>query len=213
MTHLSMRSRSSRHVHTQPWFNPAVVIPMPDPQKPHPDGSAYRRLEAWCHDMRMSYWFHECTATSFSKRGRYLAAGAFILSTLVGAAIFSTLESLPSMGWKITAGLLSALSAVLTGIQALLKYPELASLHHQTAASLFPLIRRAEIELAQGPPSPDTLESIGEEWGKMQYDMPDVSERIKRRISKRVDQQIASAEQRSRGESQTRRLGTDPNLT
>ena len=70
-----------------------------------------------------------------------------ITTTIVGAAIFGALQESESLGvtWKITAGLLSLLAAVLSALQTTLNYSELAEKHKTVGARYAATRRRLDI--------------------------------------------------------------------
>ncbi|WP_406303810.1 SLATT domain-containing protein [Streptomyces sp. NBC_00885] len=160
----------------------------------------HKRLDAWCHEMRMSHLFHQDAAATFGKRGRYLSVGTLIISTVVGTAIFASLAASPATGWKVAAGVLTGMVAVLSALQALLKYPELAARHRQASLALSQLVHRVDIELTKQSPSVDTLETVQDDWHKINIDTPDISQRARDRITKQVDRQIESQERKERAE-------------
>ena len=57
-----------------------------------------------------------------ANKNKWLGVPVIITTTVVGTAIFGTLQESPHIAWKITAGLLSLLAAVLSALQTTLKY-------------------------------------------------------------------------------------------
>jgi hypothetical protein len=87
-----------------------------------------------------------------------------IISTIVGAAIFGTIESNPDPYWRIVAGLLSLSAAVLASLQTFFGFAE-ASERHLAAGRRYGAIRRQleqlELEYANADES-KRAEALGE---------------------------------------------------
>jgi amino acid transporter len=80
-----------------------------------------------------------------ARRNKWLGIPVVITTTIVGTAIFGTLQESPGVAWKITAGLLSLLAAVLSALQTTLKYSELAEKHKTAGAKYAAMRRRLDI--------------------------------------------------------------------
>ncbi len=76
---------------------------------------------------------------------RCLGSMAVVASTVVGTTIFGTINSNPEVAWKITAGLISLLAAVLSGLQTFLRHPELAEKHKAAGARYSAMRRKLEL--------------------------------------------------------------------
>ncbi|MCP3932686.1 MAG: SLATT domain-containing protein [Bacteroidetes bacterium] len=74
-------------------------------------------------------------------KNRWLGIPVVITTAIVGTAIFGTLQESPHIAWKIAAGLLSLLAAVLSALQTSLKYSELSE-KHKTAGAKYAAMRR-----------------------------------------------------------------------
>jgi hypothetical protein len=94
---------------------------------------------------------------AISARGHYLAAArkarwnyvlgvpSVAISAIVGASIFSTLESNPQVGWKIAAGLLSLAVAVFGSLQTFFRFADSAERHLDAGRKYSALRRRLEL--------------------------------------------------------------------
>jgi len=80
-----------------------------------------------------------------TKRQSVLGVPVVVITAIVGSSIFATINSNPGIGWKITAGLISLLAAVLAALQTSFKYSELAD-HHKSAGASYAAMRR-QLEL------------------------------------------------------------------
>ena len=76
-----------------------------------------------------------------ARKNKWIGIPVVITSTIVGTAIFSTIKESPNTAWKITAGLLLLFAAVLSTLQTILKYSELAE-KHKSAGTKYHDIRR-----------------------------------------------------------------------
>ena len=88
---------------------------------------------------------HYIACLKASRRNRWLGIPVVITTTIVGTAIFGTLQESPGVVWKITAGLLSLLAAILSALQTMLKYSELAEKHKTAGAKYAAMRRRLDI--------------------------------------------------------------------
>ncbi|MET7731175.1 SLATT domain-containing protein [Streptomyces sp. NPDC005402] len=142
-------------------------------------------LRQWCHGVRITHRAQEQTAAKFDGFGRALAVGSLVISAVVGTAIFSTLSASPALGWKIVVGLLSIIAAVLSALQAGLKYPERADRHRQAALDIGNLRHKMEITLTKGDPR-DDMPGLAEEWDSLQKNVPTVPRRLYARVEKEL---------------------------
>jgi SMODS and SLOG-associating 2TM effector domain family 4 len=145
-------------------------------------------LDQWHNGIRIRHRAHEQAATLFAKRGRILAVAALALSTVVGTAIFSTLTTSPATTWKIVTGMLSVTVAVLSALQALLEYPELAERHRQAALALGRLRHHVELLLVDesNAVNKDMLNGISTEWDAILLKEPSLPQRLYRRVEAEV---------------------------
>lgn len=130
---------------------------------------------------------YEC-ARRFERFHLWLGLPAIALSTIVGTAVFSSLEKSADIRLQIGVGLLSVVAAVLTGLQTFLRYAELAEKHRVTGARFANLKHR--IELLMTLPVEDDMRSelvaIEETWAKLREESPSLSSGVWRRIERQV---------------------------
>lgn len=137
--------------------------------------NAKETAEAWHHAIADLHRAHFNAARTFQLRNKLLGVPALILSTFVGAAIFSTLESSPDIKIKILTGLLSVAAALFTGLQTFLSYGE-RSEEHKCAAVRYGRLRRIlEEKLACEKDNWETLlNEIRLEWDRVDQETPPV---------------------------------------
>jgi hypothetical protein len=68
-----------------------------------------------------------------------------VITSIVGTSIFATIEDTPEVGWKILAGIVSLLAAVLSAAQSFFRFSERAQ-EHRSAGAAYERLRR-EIEI------------------------------------------------------------------
>ena len=117
-------------------------------------------VSQWRNGLRILHRAHEQATADFTRRGRILSVATLVLTTIVGTSIFATLNSSPATAWKVTAGLISLIAAVLAALQAFLLYPELAERHRQTASKVGDLRRQLDVLVATGTVTTDGLQEI-----------------------------------------------------
>jgi len=59
---------------------------------------------------------HHLAASEAEKWNTYLGVPVTVASTIVGTSIFATIHESPEMGWRIAAGLLALLAALLSSL-------------------------------------------------------------------------------------------------
>lgn len=77
-----------------------------------------------------------------------------IIGTVVTTSIFATVNSSPSFGWKIAAGIVSLIGAILSALQTFLKPSDKAAEHKASAANYRALARRVDFFLLKHDRSP-----------------------------------------------------------
>src|SRR5437868_8070549 len=74
-------------------------------------------LEQWHKGLRIQNKSHVQAAAKFDRDARWLSIAALVASTIVGTSLFTDANSTLSAGWKIAAGVLSLIAAVLSAVQ------------------------------------------------------------------------------------------------
>ena len=88
-----------------------------------------------------------------------LGAPATLISTIVGTAIFASLNGNPNNSVKIFAGLISLLGAALSALQTFFKFSELAEKHRLAGANYGDVKRKLELFLLRYESSEHPAES------------------------------------------------------
>ncbi|HZP01976.1 MAG TPA: SLATT domain-containing protein [Terriglobia bacterium] len=152
-----------------------------------------KQLQEWHTRVRIRHHAHTRSAVEFERRARFLGVLVVILSTAVGTSIFSSLGS--SSSWRIVAGLLSLMAAVLSSVQALLKYPELVQLHRVAARKYGQLRRELEAQLALDSGDPGKLagflDSFQRKWSDLEGQTPNIPQRLYDKSRKAVISALA----------------------
>src|ERR1700723_412616 len=103
-------------------------------------------LEQWHHGLRVEHKSHVQAAAKCERNGRWLSIAALVASTIVGTSLLADANSSLSRSWKIGAGVLSLIAAVLSALQGSLKLGEQATLH-RAAMQRYGTLRREVEEL------------------------------------------------------------------
>ncbi|MAI31662.1 MAG: hypothetical protein CMM07_08330 [Rhodopirellula sp.] len=116
-------------------------------------------LISWQRDSKRLQFMHYESAKSFESRSKWLGSFSACLSAIVGTTVFVQIAEDPSQISKVIVGLVSILVAVLTTLQTVLNYGDLASRHRAAGVAYssvyrsiaqrlaFPLFDRKEIEI------------------------------------------------------------------
>jgi len=100
---------------------------------------------------------HYRDAEAAFRRHQLMGIPVVIIGAVVTTSIFATLNTSPAIGWKICAGALSLVGAILSALQTFLKFSDKASEHKAAAANYRALGRKVDIFLLQykGTPRPE----------------------------------------------------------
>jgi len=161
-------------------------------------------LESWHTGLRIKHDAHTRAAVIFETRSRLLGVPVVIVSTAVGTSIFAGAGSSPTL--KIIAGLLSFGAAVLSSLQAALKYPEIAAQHKAAAQKYGQLRREIEVQLAVKPEEQKlthVLDKFQQAWDTLDDQSPTIPQRIYDKSAKI----ITSGSQPQRSPSVTAKTG------
>jgi hypothetical protein len=96
---------------------------------------------------------HYMAAERAELRGRVIGITSAILGAVVGTSIFATIQSSPSVPWRISAGLLATSAAVLAAMYTFLDYAQRAASHRAAGAAYGRLLREFDgfsLELSAG---------------------------------------------------------------
>lgn len=150
----------------------------------HTDSAPSAELLAqWHNGLRIAHIAQSRSAATCELRGRLLGVTVVVLSTIVGTAIFSTLESSPSTAVKIVAGLASVGAGVLAALQTFLGFEQRAAKHRETAAAYGALRRELETATAfpgEGAQLATLVADLRGRWDALDATAPAASPRIYR---------------------------------
>lgn len=138
-------------------------------------------LAQWHNGLRIAHIAQSRSAATCELRGRLLGVAVVVLSTIVGTAIFSTLESSPSTTVKIVAGVASVGAGVLAALQTFLGLEQRAAKHREVAAAYGMLRRELETGMAFPEESAKLLElmnSVRTRWDALDATAPATSRRL-----------------------------------
>lgn len=149
-------------------------------------------LDQWHRGIRLWHIAHAKAAAHFRWRGRLLGVPVVILTTIVGTSIFATIsEQAVSDTWKIAAGLMSGLAALLSALQTFLNYGVLAEKHNIASIAFGALRRDLERALDASPHGGEIraqiMKEIGDRWAEIEREAPIVPVNIHRHAAKQVD--------------------------
>lgn len=102
-------------------------------------------VQEWFRRARRNQRIHYQCAEHFNKKNKLLGIPAIVISTLVGSAVFASIEHEASGAMKIVLGLLSIGAAVLASLQTFLSYSERAERHRITSARYASVRRQLEL--------------------------------------------------------------------
>lgn len=135
----------------------------------------------WHNGVRIAHIAQSRSAATCELRGRLLGVGVVVLTTIVGTAIFSTLESSPSAAVRIIAGLASVGAGVLAALQTFLGLEQRATKHREAAAAYGALRRELEAGMAfphESTKVTELLVDVRRRWDALDATAPVVSRRI-----------------------------------
>jgi hypothetical protein len=72
---------------------------------------------------------HYLAADAYARYNRLLGIPVIVITAVIGSTIFGTIGTIPGIGWKIAAGLISLLAAILSSLQMSLKFSEISEKH------------------------------------------------------------------------------------
>lgn len=147
----------------------------PSPTDGHLPETQAALLQEWQQGLRIRHIAHSRAAGNCQLRARVLGVAVVVLSTAVGTSIFAVAEGSIHLAWRIAAGLLSALAAILAAVQTSLAYPQLAE-RHRVAALAYGALRRAVEAYLAAPdvPPAEAIERFRHRWDELAAEAPDL---------------------------------------
>jgi hypothetical protein len=101
-------------------------------------------LLKWLERSRTNQLQHYKAAAYYNLANNALGIPVVVLSTIVGTAVFASLEKQVGLRTQLCVGGISILAAVLAALQTFLRYSERAEKHHSVAASYGTLRKQIE---------------------------------------------------------------------
>lgn len=139
-------------------------------------------LEQWHQGLRIEHKAHIRAAAKLERNSLWLSIAALIASTIVGTSLFTDANSRLSSGWKIGAGVLSLIAAVLSALQGSLKLGEKATLHRVATQRYGTLRREVEELIAEGSTSGtvshEIMTDLRKRWDQIDADSPTVPQKL-----------------------------------
>ncbi len=139
-----------------------------------------KMISQWQNGVRIMHMAHNICATHFNRRHVMLGVPVVIVSTIVGTAVFSTLESAPETWMQIVTGLLSITAAILAALQTFLRYGDLAEQHKIVSVRYGKLRRKLDLYTSLNKPKHDEefLHQFRQEWDEVDVDAPQIPKKI-----------------------------------
>ena len=154
--------------------------------------SAQTLVQEWFRRARQNQRIHYQCADHFDKKNRWLGIPVIVISTVVGSAVFATVEHEASGFIKIALGLLSILVAVLASLQTFLAYPERAERHRVTSARYASVRRELELLAATSdmscPETKNQLMVVRQALDSCAEGAPHVPQLLQGRVVKHLDE-------------------------
>ncbi len=101
-------------------------------------------VDTWCNRTYLMTTCHHACASHFQRRNYGFGIIAIALSTVVGTAVFASLEDHPHLIVQVAVGMLSILAAVFSILQTFLNYSERADKHRVACVEYGILMRELE---------------------------------------------------------------------
>lgn len=108
-------------------------------------GPDYRNLlDEWFRRIRENQYIHYRCANHFSALNRWIGVSAIQLSFFVSTAVFASIQTEATGGWKIVMAVSSLVAGGLSLLHTFFGYSERAESHRRTAAKYADLRRQIE---------------------------------------------------------------------
>jgi hypothetical protein len=148
----------------------------------------------WFRRVRQSQHIHYACGSYFSRLNLYLGIPTIALSSVVGTAVFASLDKQNIGNYKILVGMVSILAALLASLQTFLGFSERAEKHRVTSAGYAAVRRRIEMLKTFPPNEKEQMERALAEIKNEMDALADSSPEVPRRIGNRVLAQLKSKE-------------------
>src|SRR5436190_5573570 len=130
-------------------------------------------LDDWYQRVAVTQRAHYLSADHFGTRKYWLGIPAVVLSTLVGTAVFATVQKQPELWLQITVGLASVAAALLASLQTFLGYSERAEKHRIAGAKYGALGRELEqLRASSITPTPEAISEVRKRLDDLAMESP-----------------------------------------
>lgn len=150
-------------------------------------------LGMWANGLALNQRVHFLMAERCQRRDKWLGVPALVLTTVVGTALFATLESKPETRWQIVAGLLSIAASILVALQTFMNYGSRAASHVEAAAGYGELRRLLEQERLSKTVRQEALTEIRLRWSALDAVATPTSKRLRKSELKEIKKGSPSA--------------------
>ena len=140
---------------------------------------------------------HRLTALALRRHERWIGVPVIVSSTIVGTAIFATLQDDDLVGWRIATGLLSVVAAVLAAMQTFFNFGRDAHHHESAAFGFAKLSREFDVFLLQLAEMTETraeymthLQLLTRELNKLEHGEPHIPQKTWIAARKRVKTEV-----------------------
>jgi hypothetical protein len=147
-------------------------------------------LERWLKRAREGLFQHYAASERYNSLNLWLGVPVIVLTTLVGTAVFASLQKQVEPKIQIGVGLISVAAAVLSGLQTFLQFSERAERHRVTGARYSAIRREIELMLAvsnaSDPIDAGKLEALLKKIDELGNEAPSISAHIWRLAEKKI---------------------------
>jgi hypothetical protein len=148
-----------------------------------PPASTEDLLQDWYRRARENQFAHYEAIKPLSSANYKLGVPVALLSAVVGTSIFATLQEETAIGFRIGAGIVSVLAAVLASLQTFLRLSERAEKHRTVGARYGALRRELEAAIAKGGPYEEKLvDGLREKLDSISSEAPEIPDRVWKKI-------------------------------
>jgi len=147
-------------------------------------------VRGWLIHARKSWKKQDEAARRLESRYRRIGVASAILSAVVGASLFATLEAAYEPWSRIIAGMVSLASAVLSGLLSFYKFEERTEQHRAAAARYKAALReleRVHPPAGEAKPDTETLRQIEAELDELEKSAPVVPQEIDQEVEGRYE--------------------------
>ena len=145
-----------------------------------------KMLDGWLTGVRVLTVGHYAAAKHFEECHRNLGIPVIILSTVVGTAVFASIQSSPAAWAQALVGFLSLSAAIFSGLQTFLGDAQLAEKHKRAAVN-YSRLRRELDEFCAFPPDRETrqvfVHDFRQRWNALEQEAPTIPDRIYKTVA------------------------------